>query len=367
MDRQFPALSCSMDGSADQDRISLAHGEGARASRRLLLEFILPRLHASRRQAEVGNHPSEKDSIGAIIQDAAEIVTNQRQLAFCTDSHTITPLFFPGGDLGSLAIFGTVNDLAVSGAVPRWISLSLILEEGLKLSVLGAILDSCALAASQCQVEIVTGDTKVVPRGAVDAIFLNTSGIGEFYETPPPGPSSIQVGDRIIVSSSIGRHGTAVLGLRNGLKWSSGFCSDCRTVFPAIRALRSGLPSGIRCMRDATRGGVGAVLQEWARECQLSLQLNDSAIPVSAEVRGACELFGIDPLYLANEGTFVAVVAAEVASQAVGAIQKCPGFEDAAEIGDVHPRGISPVTTSRIGGRIRPLDEPTGAPLPRIC
>lgn len=367
MDRLFPALSCPIDGSADQERISLAHGEGARASRRLLLEFILPRLQAKRSQTEVDSRQPEKDSIRAVIQDAAQIVTNQRQLAFCTDSHTITPLFFPGGDLGSLAIYGTVNDLAVSGAVPRWISLSLILEEGLKLSVLGTILDSCALAASECHVEIVTGDTKVVPRGAVDAIFLNTSGIGEFYDAPPPGPSSIQAGDRIILSSSIGRHGTAVLGLRHGLKWSSEFCSDCRTVFPAIRALRTGVPTGIRCMRDATRGGVGAVLHEWARECRLSLQLHDSAVPVSAEVRGACELFGIDPLHLANEGTFVAVVAADVASQAVAAIRNCPGFEDAAEIGDVQPMGISPVTVSRIGGRIRPLDEPTGAPLPRIC
>jgi len=367
MDQHLPALSCPVEASEDQEVISLAHGEGARASRRLLLEFILPRLHKRRHQTQVLSNLSGGNFVGGVIQDAAEIITNRQQLAFCTDSHTITPLIFPGGDLGSLAVFGTVNDLAVAGAVPRWISLSLILEEGLRLSTLGAILESCASAASECGVEIVTGDTKVVPRGAVDAIFLNTSGIGEFHDAPPPGPSSIQVGDRIIVSSSIGRHGTAVLGLRNGLKWSSDFCSDCRTVFPAILALRRSLPSGIRCMRDATRGGVGAVLQEWAWERGLTLNLNESAIPVSSEVRGACELFGIDPLHLANEGTFVAVVAAEVASKAVSAIRLCDGFADAADIGEVHPRGISPVSIRRFGGRIRPLDEPTGAPLPRIC
>ena len=367
MNSSFSGAACPLEAGVDEERISLAHGEGARASRRLLTEFILPRLRGARTSMLPSSSGGSESAPDVQIRDAAELITHHAQLAFCTDSHTITPLFFPGGDLGTLSVYGTVNDLAVAGAVPIWLSLSLILEEGLPLSVLGRILDSCATAAAECGVQIVTGDTKVVPRGAVDAIFLNTSGIGEFQSPPLPGPFVINPGDQILVSGDVGRHGTAVLSERNGLQWAADFGSDCGSVYPAVEALRRAVPGGIRCMRDATRGGVSAVLHEWAMECGQTLNIHESRVPICEAVRGACELFGIDPLYLANEGTFLAVVQADVAAAALAALRDCPQSRQAACIGEVQPRGISPVTVTRSYGRARPLDEPTGAPLPRIC
>lgn len=344
--------NCPIPVAAEADRISLAHGEGARLTRRLIMDVILPRL-----QPAAGRH----------LSDAAQVTTSRNRLAICTDSHTVTPIFFPGGDLGSLAIYGTVNDLAVSGAQPCWLTLSLILEEGLPVSILEQVLDSAARAARECGVTIVAGDTKVVPHGAVDGLFVNTAGVGEMLDPVPPGPAAIQPGDRILVSGSIGRHGLAVMCARDAFALEPPPISDSGSLVPHVAALRTAGGEHIRAIRDATRGGVSAVLHEWAQDCGLTFALTECDLPVTPAVRGACELLGLDPLYVANEGTLVAVVAAEAADAALFALRQIPGSEKAAAIGEVQQMGVCPVTIRRIFGGPRPLDEPSGAPLPRIC
>lgn len=344
--------NCPIPIAADAERISLAHGEGARLSRRLISEVILPRFHKTG---------------GGKFTDAARVNTNGLRLAVCTDSHTVSPMFFPGGDLGSLSVYGTVNDLVVSGANARWLTLSLIIEEGLPLIVLEQILDSAARAAEECGVTIVAGDTKVVPHGAVDGLFVNTSGIGELVDPLPPGPQAIQTGDKVLVSGPVGRHGIAVMSARDGFSFEPAPVSDSGSLIPHVAALRNSVGEYLRTIRDATRGGVSSVLNEWARECGFTFELTNSSVPVTDEVRGACELLGLDPLYVANEGTLVAVVDASHADAALSALQQVAGCELAAIIGVVRPKGICPVTIFRTLGRPQPLDEPSGAPLPRIC
>jgi hydrogenase expression/formation protein HypE len=359
-----PNWTCPVPTSGLPDRITLAHGEGARLTRQLLQHFILPRLTGGG-IADGHGHAAAAPSPGPLLQDAAELSTASGRLAFCTDAHTLTPLHFPGGNLGSLAVFGTVNDLAVAGAVPRWMSLALILEEGLPLDELGQLLDSAALAARSCGVRIVAGDTKVVPVGAVDRIFMVTSGVGELLDPAPPGPGSVQEGDRLILSGDIGRHGVAVLTARGQLQ--SNVRSDCGNLTPAAVALRSVAGDQLRCMRDCTRGGVAAVLHEWAMETPLAFELDEAAIPVSPAVRGAAELLGLDSLHLPNEGTLAAVVSRNIGPAALQALRALPEFADAAIVGTVRPRRISPVLVQRGFGKPVPLDEPAGAPLPRIC
>ena len=348
------AWLCPVPASILPDRISLGHGEGARLSRQLLQEFILPMLSGG---GSPGNQP-------AAICDAA-VLRSAGHLAFCTDAHTITPLHFPGGDLGSLAVIGTVNDLAVAGAVPRWLSLSLIIEEGFPLAELGPLLQSAGRTARECGVQIVAGDTKVVPRKAADRIFMVTSGIGEFEHSPPPGPGEIREGDRVIISGDIGRHGIAVLAARGQLQ--SSVQSDCGSLIPATTALRAQLSNQLRCLRDCTRGGLAAVLHEWATETPLAFELTDAQLPVGPAVRGACELLGLEPVHLPNEGTFAAVVAPAAADAAIEVLRQFPSHASAAVIGTVTSRNFSPVLVARGHGRPRPLDEPAGAPLPRIC
>lgn len=344
--------NCPVLINADSQRISLAHGEGARLSRRLISEIILPRFSTS-------------DNRG--FNDAASVTTAGCRLAICTDSHTVSPMFFPGGDLGSLSVYGTVNDLAVAGATPRWLTLSLIIEEGLPIAVLEKILDSAARAARECCVAIVAGDTKVVPRGAADGLFLNTSGVGELLGPVPLGPQSIQVGDKILVTGPIGRHGIAVMCARDSFSFEPAPLSDSGSVIPQVTALRNSVGGNLRAMRDATRGGVSAVLHEWALECGLTFELTESRIPVTESVRGACELLGLDPLYVANEGTIVVAIDSRFAEIAAAELRRVPGCERAAIIGDVESKGISPVRIRRTFGLPQPLDEPSGAPLPRIC
>jgi hydrogenase expression/formation protein HypE len=344
--------NCPVLFDADSQRISLAHGEGARLSRRLISEIILPRFSTS-------------ESSG--FEDATCVTTADCRLAICTDSHTVSPMFFPGGDLGSLSVFGTVNDLAVAGANPRWLTLSLIIEEGLPIAVLEKILDNAAQAARECNVTIVAGDTKVVPRGAADGLFLNTSGVGELLDPVPPGPRSIQVGDKILVTGPIGRHGIAVMCARDSFSFEPAPLSDSGSVIPQVAALRNSVGANLRAMRDATRGGLSAVLHEWAMECRLTFELTESRIPVTDEVRGACELLGLDPLHVANEGTIVVAIDPGFAEVAVNALRQLPHCERAAIIGEVQPKSLSPVTIRRTFGSAQPLDEPSGAPLPRIC
>jgi hydrogenase expression/formation protein HypE len=345
------ANGCPVSVTADTDRISLAHGEGGRLMRQLIRERIVP---------ELSNEYLQQAG------DAAILPASNGRLAMTTDSFVVSPLFFPGGDIGSLAVYGTVNDLAVSGAEPRWISLALILEEGLELKILGRVLQSIAAAAERVGVRVVTGDTKVVPRGAADRLFLNTTGIGEIVASSPPGPASLLPGDALIVSGPIGRHGIAVMAARESLDFEPPPTSDSAPLLDAVRALRRARVP-IAAMRDATRGGVGAVLHEWAEASAQTLVVDEARLPITSDVRGACEILGLDPIHVANEGTMVVAISREHVHRALEAWRSVAETEHAAIIGHVERRGIVPVVVERATGHRIPLDEPSGAPLPRIC
>ena len=336
---------------ADGEVISLAQGDGGAQSRRLIQQHIA---------RIVGNEILRR------FEDAARLPALAGEIAFTTDSFVVSPLFFPGGDIGKLAVFGTVNDLVVAGARPRWLSLSLIIEEGLPTELLRRVLASVASAAESAGVAVVAGDTKVVPRGAVDQLFLNTSGIGEVIEPAPAGPAAIEVGDELLVTGHVGQHGVAILACRENLGFEPPPQSDCASLWEAAQALRdAGIP--VRAMRDATRGGVGAVLHEWASACGHTLAIESSAIPVSPEARGICELLGLDPLFLANEGMMVVAVPSGTADRVLTAWQRLPQHQSARRIGEVRARTLSPVVIQRGLGGEQALDEPIGAALPRIC
>jgi hydrogenase expression/formation protein HypE len=310
--------------------------------------------------------PRLLNPILACLGDAAVLPRREHALAFTADSFVVSPLFFPGGDIGSLAVFGTANDLSVAGAQPRWMSLSFILEEGLSLRLFDQVLMSIAEAAKRIGVSIVTGDTKVVPRKAADQLFIQTAGIGEFVLPPPDGPSSLRPGNELIVSGPIGRHGIAVLAAREGLAIEPPPVSDCGPLLAAVDALRASSVK-VRAMRDATRGGVAAVLHEWAAACGATMSIDERRLPVTPDVRGVCELLGLDPLHVANEGTMVVAVDAGDSDLALTALHHDTEFTGAARIGAVEPPGIAPVVIRRTLGRAQPLDDPIGAPLPRIC
>jgi hydrogenase expression/formation protein HypE len=333
------------------DLILLAHGEGGRLSRHLMSERIVSRF---------------ANPLLAEFADAACLPPLAGRPVLTTDSFVVTPLFFPGGDIGSLAVYGTANDLAVAGARPRWLSLALILEEGLQMAVLDRILASIGEASERAKVEIVTGDTKVVPRGAADQLFINTTGLGELIEPAPPGPHNLTPGDELLVSGPIGRHGIAVLAARGELGFEPPPQTDCGPLFGAVDVLRmSGIP--VRAMRDATRGGVAAVLHEWAAASHTTLEIDESRLPLTDDVRGVCELLGLDPLFVACEGTMVVAVPPEYVMAALESLRQCPESSGAAVIGRATPYSAAPVVVRRILGRLQPLDEPAGAPLPRIC
>jgi hydrogenase expression/formation protein HypE len=348
----LPSWNCPLPTSvANGEVIRLAQGDGGAASRRLIQQLVAGILD---------------NDILRRFEDAARLPAPAGELAFTTDSFVVSPLFFPGGDIGQLAVFGTVNDLIVAGAQPRWLSLSLMLEEGLPIDVLRRVLESVSEAAKSAHVTVVAGDTKVVPRGAVDQLFLNTSGLGELIAPTPVGPAAIEVGDELLVTGHVGQHGVAILACRENLGFEPPPASDCASLWEAAEALRAAsIP--IRAMRDATRGGVGAVLHEWASACGHTLSIESSAIPVSPEARGICELLGLDPLFLANEGLMVVAVPNGTADRALAALQKLPQHQSARRIGAVRPRGFSPVVIQRGLGAIQPLDEPIAAALPRIC
>jgi hydrogenase expression/formation protein HypE len=287
------------------------------------------------------------------------------KLAFTTDSFVVRPLFFPGGDIGELAVNGTVNDLAVSGARPLAISLALVLEEGLDADVLRAEVEAIAAAAAAAEVEVVTGDTKVVERGHADGMYVNTTGIGLTDARASLSPAALEPGDRVVVSGTIGEHGTAIMLARGELGLDAEVESDTRPLWPAADALLDAVGPSLRCMRDATRGGVATVLNELARASSVSVEVREAEIPVRPEV--ASELLGIDPMYVANEGVLVAVVAPGAAADAVAALSSLPGCEAATELAEVRaePPGMVLVETA-FGGR-RVMDLLAGDPLPRIC
>ncbi len=334
------------------ERVTLAHGEGGRLMRQLIREEIAAVLYSDRQPP---------------MDDATRLPPCQGPLAMTTDSFVVSPLFFPGGDIGSLAVYGTVNDLAVAGAEPRYLTLSLILEEGFLLTTLREILMSVSRAASEARVSVVAGDTKVVPRGAVDGLFINTTGVGQFTRTPPTGPSTLHENDVVLVSGSIGRHGMAILCAREELAFSPPPKSDCAPLCELARQLQSELGTGLRAMRDATRGGVAAVLHEWALQSGKTLAVVQSQLPVNPAVRGACELLGLDPIHVANEGTMVIAVTPDAADSALRILRQTRDGQLASIIGRVTARKLVPVTITRSLGVEQPLDEPAGAPLPRIC
>lgn len=337
--------------AADDRRILLAHGEGARLTRRLIQEEILTAF----------DHPSLHE-----LGDAAKLPAESGGLALTTDSYVVTPLFFPGGDIGRLAVHGTVNDLAVSGAEPLYLTVSMILEEGLPLDTLRRVIRSIRDATTECGVSVVAGDTKVVPRGAADQLFLTMTGLGRLREGFELGPKFVRPGDAIVVSGTLGDHGIAILSAREGFDFEGEMASDSAPVCELVSSLISASIC-VRFLRDPTRGGVAAVLHELAKASRATLQIEESSLPVAPAVRGACEVLGLDPLYVANEGKVVAVIAADDAARTVEIWRSLPLGRHAAIIGEVKTMGDSAVWVRSPLGGLRVLDEPAGAPLPRIC
>lgn len=328
--------------------ITLDHGSGGEKTARLIENLLLPAFR---------NPALDRLGDGAVLDWSGPLV-------FSTDSFVINPLFFPGGDIGKLAVCGTVNDLAMCGGTPRYLSLSMILEEGFPLSRVERIVDSIARTAREAGVQIVTGDTKVVERGRGDGVYLNTSGVGALT-WPGLSPDRIQPGDLVILSGTMGDHGATVLMTRNGLLTDSPLRSDCRPLTALARAaLEQG---GVRVLRDPTRGGVATTLNEFTQGRSFSITLEEDALPVTGPVRAACDLLGLDPLYCANEGKLLAVVAPDRGDAVLRALRETPGGEAAAVIGRVtreHPGKV--ILRTGLGGQ-RLLNKLTGAQLPRIC
>jgi hydrogenase expression/formation protein HypE len=378
-------LSCPVPRVAD-DRIVLAHGGGGRLTHQLIEKIFMPAF---------GNPMLEQRHDGAIV------AVNGSRLAFTTDSFVVRPLIFPGGNIGDLAVNGTVNDLAMCGARPLYLSAGFILEEGLEMETLRTVVTSMQAAAANANVKLVTGDTKVVDKGKGDGIFINTSGIGLIEEYPllanaarsgathegvtdkgdapclagvarhgnttgQIGPASVQPGDVVIVSGDLGRHGIAILSVREGLEFESPILSDCANLWPSVEAL---LNAGIEihCLRDLTRGGMATTLNEIASDRNVCIKLEEALIPVDEVVQGACEILGLDPLYVANEGRFAVFVPAAQAEAALEVMKKIPVSQGSVRVGKVEDApGRTVVLQSRIGGN-RVVDMLSGEQLPRIC
>ncbi len=300
------------------------------------------------------------------IHDSAVLDCTTPRIAFTTDSYVVRPLFFPGGDIGKLAIFGTVNDLAMSGARPVYMSMSFIIEEGLPMETLWQVVRSIKQAADQACVRIVTGDTKVVDKGKGDGIFINTSGVGMIEHDLNINPFSVQKGDIILLNGDIARHGMAVMAVREGLEFETTIESDAAPLAEIVlRLLEEGV--NIHCLRDLTRGGLAGTLNEIASTAKVEIRINETAVPVREEVKAACEILGLDPLYVANEGRFVAFIHAQDKEKALEIMKSCSAGEGAGVIGEVADENPSLVTlTSRIG-TTRVIDMLSGEQLPRIC
>lgn len=335
-----------------EPQIEMAHGAGGKASRRLVEGLFAPLLFGAS-QGPLG--------------DAAHIQINGTRIAMTTDSFVVNPLRFPGGSIGELAINGTVNDLAVSGARAEAIVVTYVLEAGLPTDVLEVEVRAMAEAADKAGVMIAGGDTKVVEHGKADGMYITTTGIGRLLSGVEIAPQSVRPGDRVLLSGPIGDHGITILLARGELDLESELRSDTRSVFPLVHALVREAGAGVRWMRDPTRGGVATSLNELARDCGLGIVLFEEKVPVHDSVRGACEILGLDPLHIANEGQFLAVVSSEHADAALQALQAIPGGMEAVVIGEVReqPAGMVSVTTLYGGNRL--VDMLVGDPLPRIC
>ena len=343
-------------GKVRDASVNMAHGGGGKAMRDLIEVVFLgafdnPLLAAMEDQALIS---------------LADLATHGDRLAFTTDSYVVDPLFFPGGDIGTLAVAGTVNDLAVSGAVPLFLSCGVVLEEGFAVDALRRVAASMQRTALVAGVRIVTGDTKVVERGSADKLFINTAGIGVVPRHLSISAANARPGDAVIVSGYVGDHGTAILIARKQLALESDVASDCQPLGGLVAAMIEACP-GIHCLRDATRGGVATVLNEFALASGVAIRIHEAAVPLREEVKGACEILGLDPLYLANEGKLVAVVPAADAPRVLAAMRAHPAGEHAAIVGEVtdEPRGVVVLHTGFGGQRI--VDMLVGEQLPRIC
>jgi hydrogenase expression/formation protein HypE len=335
-----------------EPQIEMAHGAGGIASRRLVEGLFAPLLYRSARPE---------------LNDAASLTIGGVRLAMTTDSFVVKPLSFPGGSIGELAINGTVNDLAVSGAKPEAIVATFVLEAGLPTQILEAEVRAMARAAEHAGVAVVGGDTKVVEHGKADYMYISTTGVGSYLPGVRVNARSVQAGDKVLLSGPIGDHGITILLARGDLDFEADLRSDTRSVFVLVQAMAAAAAPGIRWMRDPTRGGVATSLNELARDCGLGVHIFEEEIPLRDTVRGACELLGLDPLHIANEGQFLAVLSPEYADSALNALQQTPGGEESVILGEIHeqPAGSVLVTTRYGGSRI--IDMLVGDPLPRIC
>jgi len=336
------------------DIILLGHGSGGTLSHRLLDELVVPLL--------CGVDPRDQN-------DSAVLPAVHGRLAFTTDSYVVDPLFFPGGDIGSLSVYGTVNDLAMAGARPLCISVGLILEEGLAVVELEKVLQSLRAAADRCRVRIVTGDTKVVPRGKADRLFINTAGIGVLEHTLDIKGSCARPGDRVLINGPFGDHGMAVLASREGLALTAPIVSDCAPLHELVHDLVTELGGAVHVLRDPTRGGVATTLKEIARQSDVAIAIDEAALPVSPAVAGACAILGLDPLYVASEGKLLACVAPAAAAAALAIMHRhAPsGAPGPAVIGEVlGERGGKVRMRTAIGG-LRAIEMLAGEQLPRIC
>jgi hydrogenase expression/formation protein HypE len=361
LDRQRPAATdptIDADGVAcpapipEVERVILGHGSGGQLSAALMRDLIAPALAAV--------------SPGGPLNDAAVVEVAGARLAFTTDSFVVSPTTFPGGDIGELAVNGTVNDLAMMGATPLALSLAYVIEEGLPLEELRAVTASAARAATRAGAPIVTGDTKVVGRGAADRLFVNTAGIGLVPDGVAPAADRAQPGDVVILSGPIGLHGVAIMSVREGLEFEVEIESDTRPLAALVAALVAAVPD-VHVLRDPTRGGLASALNEIAAASGVGITLDEPAIPIPGPVRAACEFLGLDPFHVANEGVCVAIAAAAHADAALAAIRARPEGLEAAVIGTVVADHPGMVTVRTIVGSERIVDMLVGEQLPRIC
>jgi len=343
-------LSCPLPLN-DTRHVQLAHGGGGRRMHELLEGLLLPAFSSEQLLTR---------------HDGATLHIGNGRIAFTTDSYVVNPLFFPGGDIGSLAINGTVNDLAMCGARPLYLSSAFILEEGFPMDSLRAVVESMRIAAAESQVQLVTGDTKVVDKGKGDGIFINTAGIGVIEHDLNISPAAVKAGDVILLSGDVGRHGIAIMATREGLSFETATESDCAPLWEPVAAL---LEEGveIHCLRDLTRGGLSSGLIEIAETAKLRISIEELAVPVREDVAGACEILGLDPFYLANEGRFIAIVPEHESARALSILSRHAVSSGAVRIGQVAGKPAGMVTMKSRLGTERVLDMLSGEQLPRIC
>jgi hydrogenase expression/formation protein HypE len=336
---------------ATRDRVLLGHGSGGKLSAELLHQVFLPAF---------------QNAALAKLDDQAIVNIKGSRIAITTDSFVVKPLFFPGGDIGSLAVHGTINDLAMGGAQPLFLSAAFIIEEGFSLESLQRVVSSLQRAAEKAGVQVVTGDTKVVEKGKGDGLFVNTTGIGVVPDGIELSADRARPGDKVLLSGSIGDHGMAILAQREGLEFESAIESDSAALHTLVKEMLQAT-TAIRCMRDPTRGGLSSTLNEIAAQSRVSIELNEQSIPVREEVKGACEMLGLDPLYVANEGKLAAIVAPEAAPDLLAAIRRHALGKQAQIIGTVNDKNPGLVTLRTSLGTTRVVDMLSGDQLPRIC